>query len=142
MLKKCLEGVVQVVDKPELLSDDVEGRIILTAGVISDRRRGASGRSFFAGLKKLQKAHRNAAYSYSSCSAIPGKSKNDMNRTSSGTLKLTVVLKALLADHSKTVCRTITYQIVNHLINYSLLGVVDDWIRSPCVASSNNSCRG
>lgn len=37
----------------------------------SDDNLGAIGLSFLAGLKKLQKAHRKAAYSYSSCSAIP-----------------------------------------------------------------------
>ena len=37
----------------------------------SDDNLGAIGLSFLAGLKKLQKAHRKAANSYSSWSAMP-----------------------------------------------------------------------
>lgn len=51
---------------PELLESDVDGRCILTEGVISMAKRGAVGLHFFAGLKKLQKAQRKAANSYSS----------------------------------------------------------------------------
>ena len=54
---------------PELLESDVDGRCILTEGVISMRgkgKRGAAGLHFFAGLKKLQNAQRKAANSYSS----------------------------------------------------------------------------
>lgn len=64
---------------PELLSDDVDGRWMLTEGVISDGKRGANGLNFLAGLKKLQNAHLNAAYSYSSWRAIPETSQNSFS---------------------------------------------------------------
>lgn len=55
---------------PELLSDvDDDGLCTFTdggCGIAISGSRGAIGLNFFAGLKKLQKAHLNAAYSYSS----------------------------------------------------------------------------
>jgi hypothetical protein len=51
---------------PELLSDDVDGLCTFTDGANSEGSLGAIGLNFLAGLKKLQNAQRNAAYSYSS----------------------------------------------------------------------------
>ena len=56
-----------------MLESDVDGRCMLTEGAISMGKRGAAGRHFLAGLKKLQNAQRKAANSYSSWSAIPNK---------------------------------------------------------------------
>lgn len=49
-------------------------------GIVGNGKRGATGRSFFAGFSALQNAHLNAEYSYSSSDTIPARREN-LNET-------------------------------------------------------------
>jgi hypothetical protein len=72
------------------------------ASQLSDGRRGAIGRCFLAGFRVLQNAHRKAAYSYSSCKAIPEDKDDNYELDIVGTvnhsiLEIKIILGANLA---------------------------------------------
>lgn len=57
----------------ELEFEDDDGFLKIMDALASACNFGAFGLSFRDGFKKLQNAHLNAEYSYSSCNAIPKK---------------------------------------------------------------------
>lgn len=50
-------------------------------------------------------------------------------------LKLTIMLKTLLADHCETIGWTVTNKVIDHLIHNRLLTNIYDWVWRSFVAS-------